>query len=325
MPRRDLGLAIATARPEAFAEAAWRVSESEGCKPTITSARATALLASDGQATGVSVLGANGHTTNLAADFVVDASGGGLKLPRDARPPLSTIRSDRWFASFDVCHPSRRKKEAEFWLLFPWEDSRGLLMSPLGPSRWVASASGSIRTDPTPQSWDDIDGHLDAMGRPAAAIRRLISASRTSTISVYRQRTATWRRFDLAKRPMRRYFPIGDAIARQPPLLGQGLSVAACQAVELRNIIRSASSTFPNASADNVSNYIFQASRWASRAWQLNASMEDLETLAGGASELRPLDIERIARRVAAEPALHKAYVGYWHLVTSPERLRLLA
>jgi 2-polyprenyl-6-methoxyphenol hydroxylase-like FAD-dependent oxidoreductase len=324
MPRRDLGLAIATARPGAFAEAAWRVLDTQGCQPVITSARATALIVSEGQATGVSMLEPTGHTTSLGADFVVDASGGGLKIPRDARPPVCIFRSDRWFASFDVCRLSRRKKDTEFWLLFPWKGTRGMLMSPIGPGRWVASASGSIQADPPPRSWDDIDAHLEVMGRPAAAIRRVISASMTSPISIYRQPRAAWRRFDLVKRPLRRYFPIGDAIARQAPLLGQGMSVAACQAIALFDVMGEASSASSTPSADNVADYLLGASRWAERAWQLNASSEGLAKVDSGASELRPRDIERIARRVTADAALHKAYVGYWHLVTSAERLKQL-
>ena len=86
----------------------------------------------------------------------------------------------------------------------------------------------------------------------------------------YRQPLATWHRYDLWNRAIAGYLPIGDAIARQVPLTGQGLSVAAQQAVALRVAAQSGlSADSQSERRDAEGRYLHAASQFAWRSWSL--------------------------------------------------------
>jgi 2-polyprenyl-6-methoxyphenol hydroxylase-like FAD-dependent oxidoreductase len=224
---------------------------------------------SDGRCVGVELE----HGERLAADLVVDGSGVASPLAQQlmdeghAAFETENIRINVAYTTGRFAIPERWRGEARgfFFLPAPPDAHFGLLL-PVENNEWMVALGGRGAHAP-PRDLDGFIAYASRMATPEI-FERIREASLTLDLRTYRKAFATRRRLDQATRWPERLVPMGDAMSSVNPTYGQGMSVAALQAVELRkHLARRAAS---GEGLDGlVRDFVGPAFEIADRAWSL--------------------------------------------------------
>jgi 2-polyprenyl-6-methoxyphenol hydroxylase-like FAD-dependent oxidoreductase len=344
-PQRDLGIVTYSAtRP--VIEAALR----ELCLATPnvhleSGVTAHAIACDEGRVTGVHCRRAEGdHGPQLiAAELVVDASGAGeltlacLKTQDLPLPPTTRIGIDVGYASalFELPAALGAWKGVRT-LPSVNQSTRGAMLLPVEDNRWLVALGGRANDYPP--------------GDPAGFMAALKSL-RTSTIADAVAQVSpptSVARFGFNE-SLRRHFeslepehfplgllPLGDAICRFNPIYGQGMSVAAQQALALHELLALRSQSEAEPLRGLSAAYFARCAELIDAPWQL-AAIPDLafsETRGD-----RPADLDQQLKRgrallalAAEDPEVHKLQMEVFHLlkprsafVTSPLAPRIQA
>jgi 2-polyprenyl-6-methoxyphenol hydroxylase-like FAD-dependent oxidoreductase len=207
--------------------------------------RALVADAGGSSVSGVQFSDGQADATTLASDLVVDASGRaeptrafleamGLAAPRESRIGIGVHYAT---AVFEM--PAR---QAEAWKVVsafpePKAGSLGALLVPIERGRWLVSM-GVSHGESLPA---DKAGFMQALRRLRnPTIHDAVSGAEMIGKPVRYAFEASVRRHfnELAAFP-KGLIPMGDAICRVNPLYGQGMSVAAMQALGLRRLLDS--------------------------------------------------------------------------------------
>ncbi len=175
----------------------------------------------------------------LAADLVVDATG--LTAPMIhqlvadgvADFDVETVRINVAYVTARFAQPPRFRGERKAFFVLPAPPNPyfGLLL-PIEGDQWTVSLGG--RGSHLPPK--DLAGFRDYASRyPAPEIfERIGAAELTAEPRIFHKATVDRRRIDRARAWPERLIPIGDTISSANPTYGQGMSVAALQAADLR-------------------------------------------------------------------------------------------
>jgi 2-polyprenyl-6-methoxyphenol hydroxylase-like FAD-dependent oxidoreductase len=227
---------------------------------------AIGLTGTDGAVTGV-VLDTG---EILAADLVVDCSGRGG-------------RSDRWLGSLGFPAPPqieikisvayttrvyrRRPGDLEGWqaalvLPEPPHEKRSGLVLPIEGDRWLV-AVGGWHVDPVPSDAATCDAYAKSL--PDSIVADLMaSAEPLSDPIPYRFASSHRRLFEELDRLPAGYVALGDAVCSFNPIYGQGMTVAAMEAVALG----AALDRHGAATADTARDYYRSAADLIAVPWQ---------------------------------------------------------
>lgn len=305
MPERELGLEIWSAPRPVIADVVRGALAGLGA-PSPVPARAIGLVVDGERCVGVKV---EGSESTVMADLVVDATGAASQVPKwlaqSASGPVPTqeFEARQWYTTVQVERPEHWQGRNEYWLVFPHRSTRGGLVSPLGPDRWVVSLSGT-QVDPPPSTYKELV--IAARGLEDPWIwERLVESRPTSGLSTFRKPVSTWRRYDLMKRPVTGVVAVGDALCGLNPLYGQGISVAAWEAALLRDLLHQGSS-----GAELTGAYHRAAAQAVSAAWSLMTSQQRDK-----GSDLADVDWDAVRSTVLTDQDAHRAYVEVWHLL----------
>jgi 2-polyprenyl-6-methoxyphenol hydroxylase-like FAD-dependent oxidoreductase len=197
-----------------------------------------------GAVTAVLCENPDGSSERVAADLVVDAPGRGMLTPNllnriGREPPAETlIGVDIGYATavFSIPDDAPADWKGVATLAQAPESSRAGLMMPLeGGERWMVTLAGRYGEKPP----GDGDGFLDfARQLPTTTLYRAIRrAKRLEDVARFGFPASVWRHFERLKTFPRGLLPFGDAICRFNPIWGQGMSVAAQEAVLLRRLL----------------------------------------------------------------------------------------
>ena len=246
--------------------------------------------------------GDDGRLERLAADLVVDASGRAvptlelLKALGRPAPDETVIGVDFAYASAVFEIPPDAPDDWKILMVMPAPGglARGGLLAPIEHGRWIVSLGG--RGDDTPP--DDLDGYFAyARGLRTPSIHAAISGARRVGDPVklgFRQ--STRRHFERLDPPPRGLIPIGDSLCRFNPVYGQGMSVAALEAVRLAELLdEHASAPDPLAAAGAV--FVGEAARIVDGPWRMSALPDLANPQTRGE---RPPDLEAMLRFGAA-------------------------
>jgi len=271
--------------------------------------------------------GQTGTEEDLSAALVVDATGRrsdccrwladlGYPTPDEMTIPVDIGYASRFYA---------RVPEDRGWNLMllqaqPPHHTRSGMMLPVDGDRWNVSLVGRLGERPP----TDDRGFLEfAAGLRSPVLYEFlkdsepVSSARGFSISRnYR------RRFDTMSRWPDRFVVVGDAVCSLNPVFGQGMSVAALGALELREELERTSST------DDLTRRLQASSvRASADAWMV-ASSEDLRYLALSTGERPPLRsrivspyFDRAIRAALRDRLVNSALLDVMNLERSPMSL----
>jgi 2-polyprenyl-6-methoxyphenol hydroxylase-like FAD-dependent oxidoreductase len=192
---------------------------------------------------GVRYRSTSGENGTLTADLVIDASARGvptldfLNATRRHVPTETVIGMNMNYVTAHFTVPQDAPGDWKGVYLLPKAPgtSRGSLLLPIERGRWTVTMFAGH--DDRPPN-DDAGFHAFARGlRVPTVANALKSAERVTPFSRFRFPGSSWRHFeDIADFPGG-LLPLGDAECRFNPVFGQGMSVAAQEAVLLRRLI----------------------------------------------------------------------------------------
>jgi 2-polyprenyl-6-methoxyphenol hydroxylase-like FAD-dependent oxidoreductase len=258
----------------------------------------------------------------LSADVVVDASGRGnltrnlLEAIGQTMPEETVIGVDIGYATAVFAIPDDAPSDWKAMRTLPniQESTRGALMLPLEGGRWMVTLGG--RRDDKPPG--DAEGFLtfaQQLRTPTLynAIRR---AKLLDDVVRFGFSGSVWRHFERLESFPRGLLPLGDAICCFNPVYGQGMSVAAQEALLLQRLLRSQEG---DPLAGLAPAFFAEASGLIETPWA-SAAVPDLAF--SETEGQRPPDLERtlrfrraLNRLMAADPAVHQKVLEVQHLM----------
>ncbi len=265
----------------------------------------------------------------LSADLVVDASGRGSHAPEwltslgYAAPDEQTVHSHLAYASRIVRMPATFNPGWKVLIqrLRPPHGRRAGGMYLIEGGLWQITLGGALSEQP-PLDEAGFMRFIRSLAAPNVRSPQLHDLLRDAEpltpITGFARTENRWRRFDELARVPAGFVPIGDSVCAFNPVYGQGMSVAATQAIALLAWLRGGAhditalhaglaavvrTPWRLATSDDasVSNATVGKPSWATRA--ANAYLEAL--LAGS----------------AADPVLHLAFMRVAHLTRAPQSL----
>jgi 2-polyprenyl-6-methoxyphenol hydroxylase-like FAD-dependent oxidoreductase len=268
----------------------------------------------------------------MAADLVVDASGRSSHAPRwleamGYEPPEETrITSFLGYASRLYAIP--QDFHADWKLLFlqgqPPEHVRGGGLFPIEGGRWIVTIAGAARDYPP----TDEQGFLEfAQGLRTPILYDTIKDAEPLTPIHGYQRTENQRRhFERLKRRPERFLVTGDAACAFNPIYGQGMTVAADDAMALHRCLREAA-THRGGDLTGLAERFQRAVAKSNAAAWLVATGEDLRypTTEGARPDLAGRVVHRYMDRVVTaatwNPHVNRAFAEVVNLLASPYSL----
>jgi len=242
-PRRDLGFeTISLSRP-AIERVCRRRLEGELNVDIRSRARVVGLVSSAdrGAVAGVRYEDEKEAVHELAADLVVDASGRAIPTLSfldsigSPKPEQTEIGVDVGYASA-IFEPSDASRDwmGLFHFGMPPGEGRGALILPIENGRWLVS----IGRRPSGEMPSDIESFIAYTRtlRTPTAWEALRTAKPVTDVARYGFPASVRRHFHKLDLP-RGLVPVADSICRFNPLFGQGMSVAAMEAVMLGKLL----------------------------------------------------------------------------------------
>ncbi len=248
-PQRDLGLSwLSMSRPMLEFVTRQAVRRQKNIE-LLGGCRVTEFLASpDGSAvSGVRYDASDGSSNTISADLVVDASGrgmmtlGALENMGFSKTGETEIGIDMAYSTAIFEQPVDAPSAWKGVIILPWapRDNRGGFLSPIENNLWIVSV-GANHGDAPP---GDMEGFLEFTKslRTPTVYDAIKNAKPIGPIIRYLLPSSVRRRFETVRRFPRGLLPIGDAICRFNPVFGQGMSVAAQEAVILDRLLKARS------------------------------------------------------------------------------------
>ncbi len=177
------------------------------------------------------------------ADLVVDAAGRGTRLPGwlekwgYARPREETVDVGIAYASQRVQVPDGLLAEKVVVAGASREQPLGVGMLFYEDGVWNVTTFGVARAEP-PQDFAQICALADEV-LPTHVSSALRQGTPLGEMAFHKYPTSRWRRYDKLQRFPGGIFPFGDAVVSFNPTFGQGMTMTAIQAANLRAAIES--------------------------------------------------------------------------------------
>lgn len=264
----------------------------------------------------------SGAETTMAGDLVVDATGRGSRAPvfLDAlgypRPREDRLTVHVSYAGMPVHLPSGTLRE---YLTFSGpEPSRPLCFAMFaGENDTYRLAVQTVAGEKAPANRTALLNCLAGMAPPhvlAAAYR----AEPLADMTHYRFPSNRWRRYDKLARTPDGLIVVGDALCNFNPLYGQGMSVAAIEALILRQCLQQGDRNLPD-------RFFRVSAREIRVSWQAAVGSDlALPQIAGK----RPLSLrlinaylDRVLTAAETDPAVVQQFLRLMNLVDPPSQL----
>ena len=271
----------------------------------------------------------DGKSETLPTDLVIDASGRGdlthrlLESIGQPTPEETVIAVDIGYATAVFAIPDDAPSDWKAMRTLPdiRESTGGGLLLPLEGGRWMLTVGG--RGDNKPPG--DGDGFLafTRQLRTSTLYKAIRGARRLDEVVRFGFLASIWRHFERLETFPRGLLPFGDAICRFNPVYGQGMSVAAQEALLLQRLLGSREG---DPLAGLAFAFFAEACGLIETPWT-SAAVPDFafpET-----EGQRPPDLDRILKfrrtlnRLAAEdPDVHRQMLEVQHLIKPRSVLR---
>jgi 2-polyprenyl-6-methoxyphenol hydroxylase-like FAD-dependent oxidoreductase len=244
-PARDLGFDVYSASRPLFELVTRRKIEKQENIELLPKSRVTELIASqDGSSiTGVRWESSDGQVHTLHADIIVDASGRAtltielLNAQGLPRPKETEIGIDQAYSTAIFERPATTLPNWKSMIVLPSAptSSRGGFLFPIEDNKWIVTAGGNHGDAPP----GDFTGFLEFLKslRTPTIYNAVKDAQPVGEIARFILPSSVRRHFEKIQTFPRGLLVIGDGVCRFNPVFGQGMSVAAQEAVVLDRLL----------------------------------------------------------------------------------------
>jgi 2-polyprenyl-6-methoxyphenol hydroxylase-like FAD-dependent oxidoreductase len=264
----------------------------------------------------------NNSESELRADLVVDASGRGARTPAMlerlgyARPPEDNVVIHLMYASQLLRMPPESLHEL------------GCLVAPV-PGRPTGMAMLTYEHDTVMFAVFGMAGNDPPVGcsamcdfaedfAPAHILAAIRAAEPLGETAQHRFPSSRWRRYDKARLLPEGLLVVGDAVCSFNPIYGQGMSVAALEALELRNCLSRGTTDLPR-------RFFRATAKPIGQAWQLTAggdlALPEIEGTPPLSTRLLGGYMDRLLTAAENDTAALEQFLRVAWLVDSPSRL----
>jgi len=292
----------------------------------LTNSVVDSLFSAGERVTGVRYTPHGGESAAMEADLVVDASGRNSKAPEWLKalgydtPPETVVKS---YIGYATCWYEMPDNPPDWRVLFVQANPKRQILRGAGifeieGGRWLVTLGG-INKDYPPTDEADFMEFARSLSTPAVydAIR---NAKPLSSIYGYRVEGNRLRHFEKLARQPEGFIAVGDAVCAFNPLYGQGMTVAAIEALLLRDLLAKLNPTRLDGFARSFHRDAAKAIR---NAWLL-ATGEDLRY--PGTEGARPNPVERFVQRytdrvlevMPYDETISRAFTEVFNLTASP-------
>ncbi len=266
---------------------------------------------------------ADQQSRTLVADLIVDATGRGSRTPAFLesmgypRPREDRLTVNISYVSMPVRIPAGTLHEYLFIDLFAPGRTRGFGMSRCEGDQWIVLV-GTLGRDAKPPA---SPAELIQQARhlmPAHAFEALCTAEPLADIALHRFPASRWRRYDKMDRLPDGLLVTGDAVCSFNPIYGQGMTVAAVDAMALRDCLQ-------RGIADLSRRYHRSAAKGIQVAWRtaVNADLRlpEVDGVRTLSTRVTNAYVDRVLRAAESDPWVVQEFMLVTGMVESPTRL----
>jgi 2-polyprenyl-6-methoxyphenol hydroxylase-like FAD-dependent oxidoreductase len=265
-----------------------------------------------------------GHQSALKADLVVDAMGRAARTPAlleklgYGRPPERHSAAGGTYASQFLRIPDGLIVET-LMMVQPGAGKPGGLLASAEHDTWVLSV-GQLAIDWTPPA--DLAELLSVAEQftPPSIMTGLRAAQPIGDIAVFHHRGATWRRYEEMPRFPAGLLVIGDALCSFNPIYGQGMTIAALQALALREYLAEVNTD------EQPQRFFSAAANHIGPTWAANRVRDNppstLDRQRGLSAKLADWTMNQLLEAARNDIAFTEVVMRVNNLVDPPARLR---
>jgi 2-polyprenyl-6-methoxyphenol hydroxylase-like FAD-dependent oxidoreductase len=226
-----------------------------------------------------------GVATILDADLVVDATGRASRTPNFLQrngfgsPPVKHAAAAWAYSSQLMNVPDGRIAQRMVSIVDDASTATRLLLLGYEQNAWILAVGHAVGRGEPPTSFAEM---LSTAQRfmPPTIMTGLRDAAPIGDTAVFRNTAATWRRYDHMPRYPAGLVVIGDALCTLDPIWGQGMTMAAVQALTLRDSLRTGDPDLPH-------RFFSAAAAHIGPTWAMNQANDRAPLAAGDPGTLR--------------------------------------
>ncbi|MGH3635514.1 MAG: FAD-dependent oxidoreductase [Mycobacterium sp.] len=258
----------------------------------------------------------------LVADLVVDATGRGARTPAFldslgyGRPAEDRVGVRVAYSSQLLRLPPGQLKEVFVLVGAVAGRPTGMALLAHENDTWMLTLAGMVGREPPVARTEMLEFAKEFT--PAHVLAAIRAAEPLEEVCRYRYPASQWRRYDKMRRFPAGLLVVGDAICSLNPVYGQGMTVAALQALALDRCLRRGGNGLAR-------RYFRAAAKPIGVAWQLGAGV-DLNL--PGVERRRPLSmritnwyVDRVLTACESDPMVAGRFIKVTGLIDAPTRL----
>jgi 2-polyprenyl-6-methoxyphenol hydroxylase-like FAD-dependent oxidoreductase len=233
------------------------------------------------------------------------------------RPSEDQLTVNVWYASMRFRMPAEALREYAVFDLFRPGRPRGYAMFRCENDLWTIGAATLGKDVEPPHSAADLMAFLEAL-MPKDVFDAVRGAEPLGNVALHRYPANRWRRYDRLERTPDGLVVVGDAFCSFNPVYAQGITVAAIEAMTLRDCLRRGDKNLPR-------RFHRAAAKIIRVAWQTSAgsdlALPEVEGQPSLSMRIANAYVERVLRAAEADLWAAQEFLSVMGMLEPPTRL----